>query len=349
MEIEYSCPYCGKVLDESNVISGICPFCHKLFDKPTAKNLLPQSINVNKMTDKVANKVPEWHSYYPSLEDATEEQRRFFIYWAKETRRGNALDLQGNVSYVFAYLYLLIWVFTKTQNIENLITEFRRVESFYGTLPVGKKSKVADYLKAWEKDAYLLVKDYDGYWQCIRNSESHKLSIEEIINFRAKCTNSSFVSSDIFKLLGGVIRLPKFAKENMHQVSQYLDDFLDDFHRRHNKNFVEYFYAQLNSDNLTEDDFSKLKESFPNEKQFVKLKNLHQQYSKSSLIFNNYLFRGVPPPSTITKTVMPMVGFDILTTTKFKEMPFVQMKSIPYIISEAIKNELKRKIKECKK
>jgi len=301
------------------------------------------------MPDRILDVIPAWNQYYPSLEDATEEQRKFFIYWAKEMRRGNALDLQGNVSYIFAYLYVVIWMFTKSQNIESFITEFNRVESFYDTLPVGKKGKIVDYLKTWEKDAYLLVKDYDSYWQCIRNIENHKLSIEEIINFRAKCTDSSLTSSDIFKLLGGINRLPKFAREHIEQVSQFLNDFLGNFHSGHSKNFVEYFYSQFNFDNLTKNDFSKLREFLPDEKRFTELEDLYQQqHSKGMFTFSKYLFPGVLPLSTVTKKLIPMVGFDILITAKFKEMPSIQVRSVPHIISEAIKSELKRKIKECK-
>ena len=60
--------------------------------------------------------VPEWNGYYPNL-NFTIEQKEFYNKWLIEFNQGNYIDIEGNLSYIFSYMYDIINQFIKNKDI----------------------------------------------------------------------------------------------------------------------------------------------------------------------------------------------------------------------------------------
>jgi len=148
------------------------------------------------LESKTFNKVPEWNTYYPDLSEATPEQNEFYNYWLKNFEKDKFMDVEGNLSYIFVYLYSVIKRFIKDKDIDRLLRSFEKVSRGYG----GKEEKIRGYLIPWTSDAYLYLNDCDKAWEV---RKGRNLQVTDVINLRAKCRDTSIDVEDLIRLPGG--------------------------------------------------------------------------------------------------------------------------------------------------
>lgn len=285
----------------------------------TEQKVMPKVLKMFK--DK---KVPKWNIYYPELGQATLEQKEFYEHWLTQLRVGNVIDINGNLSYVFVYLYALINSFLKDENIKRFISDSDRLQGGYA-----QYEKIKEYLAYWKSDAYLYVRDYDKAWQA-QKGQRH-LGLTDIINFRAKCKDTSIDGQDLMCMLASDNGLTSFGNRHQEQIGQLAGIFLKDFHKKEGINFIEYFCKQFKYSNLSESDFKKLKELYPSEKEFYFWKKIYEEGEKQRRVFTySYSFFS---GALINRSL-----------SSIKEM---KCDAIPSIITVALTNEGKRILREC--
>ena len=264
-------------------------------------------------------KIPEWNDYYPSLCSANKEQKEFYRKLEKALENNSKIDIGNNLSYVFVYLYEIIKIFIKKRDINSLIDKFEIIKNFYGN-----NEAISSAICNWLKDAYLSNEDYENAWETLKHCKF--ASIEDIIYIRGNCKDTFIESDLLIKILGSEIGLTTFGKENIKEVRQLVDIFLNDFYFQKKLNYAEYFLNSFDYGNLNENDYEDLKNYYPNEADFllwkndyVKTQKSHHPYPKK---YHHYLFSGAPI-----------------------ETPFFERTAIPYIVSVALTNEFKRIIR----
>jgi hypothetical protein len=94
--------------------------------------------------------VPPFKMYFPSREGMTVEQGRFFDWWVAEWNAGRAIAVNGNISYLYCYLYSVL-----AKQTSEIIEELSRFRLAYQTEP-----SVSDYCSCWISDAYVILGDY---------------------------------------------------------------------------------------------------------------------------------------------------------------------------------------------
>ena len=67
----------------------------------------------------------------------------------------------------------------------------------------------------------------------------------------------------------GKTGLTKYGKENIDEVTELVTIFVKDFYKENKKNFLQYFMNNFNIQNLSQEDFRKLKTYYPNDKNFL--------------------------------------------------------------------------------
>jgi CheY-like chemotaxis protein len=297
--------------------------------------------DTNKMDIQVQN-IPTWKQFIPSLSDATPEQAKFYYYWLEQFEKENFIDIQDNDSYLFVYLYDVIGKFIKTKDIDYLLTCFGKMQKGYV-----HREEIMVHLSSWTKDAYLYVEDYDRWWEYVK---AGSFRIEDIINIKSKCSDTSIDGQNILKL-AGTKSLTKFGRENAEQISQLATIFLNDFHKKNGKNIIEYFCAQFNYLNLTEEDFSKLKEFYSNEKDFILWKKIYEEdYKKmESGTYYHYLFSGIPSLKKEFSSADEFLDYceKVKACGHLLDKPGISLDCIPYIITDALEGELKRILREA--
>ncbi len=270
---------------------------------------------------KAIGPIPQWNTYYPSLDDATPEQRRFYAYWLRETERGRRVDIEGNLSYAFVYLYSTIETFIQYGDLGRLLARFDRIRD-----ACSDYDKVTQTIRYWTGDAYLFLGYYDQAWDYLKASY---IRVCDVINLRSKCMDTAIDGHTLIRLAreSGSL-LTKFGKEHRLQVAELASLFLQDFHRENGQNFIEFFCRQFNFRSLTELDFKTLRRFFSNDNEFFTWRtNYEEQKTKSKGTYEHYLFSGVP-------LMLPA------------QRVYIQFESVPYIIEVAALNEARRIIRE---
>lgn len=270
-------------------------------------------------------KVPEWNTYYPSWEAANSEQKAFYEKLVSELNKGNFLDIEGNLSYLFVFLYSAIEHYIESKDLDLILYHFQLIEEGYG-----EYEKISNYLVTWRSDAYLYAGDRQNAFNVIKE---HGFNLEDGINFSDIITagKADFIDGKDFIMMFGKTGLTKYGKENIDEVTELVTIFVKDFYKENKKNFLQYFMNNFNIQNLSQEDFRKLKTYYPNDKKFFELKKRYEIEKESSGIkkyWDSGYFIGVP-------INLPYNHFK-------KQFPY-----LPDIIKEAMKNEGKRIIREA--
>ena len=90
--------------------------------------------------------VPRFERYYPSLGDLNTKQRRFYDGFERRIADGEFVDVEGNIGYVFIYLYGLLerWA---ASDLSALSDDLIHVGELYGD-----ERTIADYCAWWAYD-----------------------------------------------------------------------------------------------------------------------------------------------------------------------------------------------------
>ena len=94
--------------------------------------------------------VPPFRMYYPSRESMTAEQGRFFDWWVTEWKVGRAVPVNGNLSYLYCYLYSVL-----SKDASEIVEELTRFRVAFRAEP-----NMSEACSSWISDAYVVLGDY---------------------------------------------------------------------------------------------------------------------------------------------------------------------------------------------
>lgn len=133
-------------------------------------------------------KIPVFQQYYATEQDMDSAQLLFYKEVKKKLSKGTYIDVDGNISYVFAYITELLTNWEK-KGFENL-SEFLL---FLSELFFHEKV-LSDYCKYWAYDCLLGLEKYEEYLEKTEPSEAYgasthtsnlRLNIQRHINIEA--------------------------------------------------------------------------------------------------------------------------------------------------------------------
>ena len=101
--------------------------------------------------------VPELNMYYPSEDAMDKKQVAFYKAVEASLQKGEYIDVEGNIGYVFTYLYKLLSKWNKSR-YESL-SEFL----IYASEIYKHEKKLSDYCLFWAYDCLLGLKKYENY------------------------------------------------------------------------------------------------------------------------------------------------------------------------------------------
>ena len=201
--------------------------------------------------------VPIWNNHAPSLLQSSREQKEFYHTWVVELENNQKIDLEGNVAYLFLYLFDCITDFLKSYDINELHFRFGLIEHHYSDY-----ESVLIRLNQWKADSYLLFDDFENAWQAQKGG---RIRIEDIVFIRGKCKSKTIDGYDVFNILKSDKGLTRIGKGNIYEVVNYTNKLLNEFYESKGENIVENFVNKFNLSELLEDDFNLLKRIIANE------------------------------------------------------------------------------------
>lgn len=114
------------------------------------------SVSINSML------VPEFCGYYQSTDDMDRHQLAFYKQLEHRLNNGEYLDVHGNITYIFVYLYKLISLWDDI-GLNNLRQHLIHISELYKL-----EEKISLYCLSWANDCFLGLKKYEEYLECTK-------------------------------------------------------------------------------------------------------------------------------------------------------------------------------------
>ncbi|MGB6229119.1 MAG: hypothetical protein WBF53_03205 [Litorimonas sp.] len=174
-----------------------------------------------------SGEVPPFETYYPSEDMMDRKQRAFYKKLESALRRGDYLDVKGNISYLFVFAYKILskW---KSDGLHQTSDFLINLSEQYS-----HEKKFSGYCLHWAYDCLLGTGDYENYLEKtepkqVFGTSTHfsnlRLNIQSHLEYEAN-------PIDVLLMMGG--RRTKFIKENQ---SLYKDKIIEVFDQFSSKN-----------------------------------------------------------------------------------------------------------------
>jgi len=187
--------------------------------------------------------VPEFSGYFPSEENMNAKQKAFYKKAEKSLNSGEFINIDGNIGYVFVYLYNLLskW---NSKGFESLSEFLIYISELYKN-----EEKLSSYCLFWAHDCLLGLGKYDDYLDktepkiltgTCTHASNLRINIQRKIGLPANPV-------DILLMVGG--RKTKFITNNQ---ALYKENIIDCFNRYGDKNegWFAIFDSWLPDENL---------------------------------------------------------------------------------------------------
>jgi len=116
--------------------------------------------------------VPSFTGYCPSKDRMDVNQLAFYKKVSSVLSKGKYIDVQGNIGYVFLYLYDLLSNWQK-DGFENLSDYFNNISELYK-----KEQKLSDYCRYWANNCLLGLKKYEEFLEKTEPTEPYGQSTD---------------------------------------------------------------------------------------------------------------------------------------------------------------------------
>ena len=158
-------------------------------------------------------RVPPFEQYFPSKENMEPEQLRFYNRWTQQWRKGKALDVEGNISYLFCFVYQVLALppGKATQHLLRLIEEYSTEERFQ------------EYCKRWLSDCFVLLADYRkalDVYPLPPVSNRGASCTDDVLSLKLK-VGERIAGRDVLSLNGP--QVTNWGKEHLSDIVTYLD------------------------------------------------------------------------------------------------------------------------------
>ena len=200
--------------------------------------------------------VPKFNKYFPSEDDMDQHQLSFYKLVESNLNKGNYIDVDGNISYVFVFLYELLSRWNE-DGLDNLSEFLIYLSEIYK-----HEEKLSEYCLIWAGDCLLGLEKYEEYLDItepkeVVGSRTHRSNLR--LNIQKKL---GLPANPIDILLMYEGRKTQFIIDNQ---AMYRDSIIDTFNA----------YAQENMEWFTE---KKTKRIYP-----------HSLFQGTSLLDQPYL------------------------------------------------------------
>ncbi len=167
--------------------------------------------------------VPQFKQYFPSLESMDEEQLLFYNEVERKLSNGTYIDVEGNISYVFVFIYKLLGDWNKF-GFNDLSDYLIYLSELYKHEPV-----LSDYCKIWAYDCLLGLERYEEYLEKTEPNEIFGTSTHRS-NLRLNVQNKiGFPANPIDILLMSGGRQSKFIKSNQALYKDKIREVFEEY------------------------------------------------------------------------------------------------------------------------
>ncbi|WP_441000271.1 hypothetical protein [Fodinibius sp. SL11] len=283
--------------------------------------------------------VPKFNQYYPTLEGASQDQRRYFNWFIKELEKGKTPDIQGNLSYVFLVLYITINRFIKDRNYDQLSDNFEALKPY-----IYEYDTIEKYAHQWHRDAALLAGNWQEVWE---HGRKCKLNTTIVSHCISKEPSIKIVANDLYSFLDNNPGLTNYGSDNINSVNKIADDILNEHRQVERVNFLSSLRNKYDWQSLSEDQVLEIADECEYLYSIRKFKNALTKVGNHST--KTYtLFQSVPMDMvhSTEKSNFDGLSFEIETSVR-ADKPQVELKTVNPVLDLVILAKSKSILREA--
>ncbi|MFD1863481.1 hypothetical protein [Planococcus chinensis] len=204
----------------------------------------------------------------------------------KKLLQGEFVDVKDNIGYLCMYANKRSIDFLDHLEVTRLIEELKPVTSY----SAGDEFFYPHaYAQNYIEDAYLIIQDYDTYWKLTYGKSLKKneykilkvLSFSTILNYYLPCSDFKLTGHHLAAVVGITdAKITKFGKENVKELLELFDSYLEDFIDREGVDPFHYFKRKYIFPDLTESDLLEL-EPYIKPKRYIALRQSYKSIVKN--------------------------------------------------------------------
>lgn len=153
----------GKGSSEEIKLPENLPIISDLSEEKDKKILDPSDFKKEIQETGEFEKVPPFEEYHPSLSMMDKDQKSFFKHWLKKWRQKKPISVEGNISYIFVYVYKVLSL-QKEGRLREVVSELARIRRIYSG-----EEKLCRYLDDWISDTYILMGEFEKALEQLKN------------------------------------------------------------------------------------------------------------------------------------------------------------------------------------
>lgn len=283
--------------------------------------------------------VPKFNQYYPTLEGANQDQRRYFNWFIKELEKGKTPDIQGNLSYVFLVLYITINRFIKDRNYDQLSDNFEALKPY-----IYEYNTIEKYAHQWHRDAAFLAGNWQEVWE---HGRKCKLDTTIVSHCISKEPSIKIVANDLYSFLDNNPGLTNYGSDNINSVNKIADDILNEHRQVERINFLSSFRNKYDWQSLSEDQVLEIADECEYLYSIRKFKNALKKVGNNST--KTYtLFQSIPMDMvhSTEKSNFDGLSFEIETSVR-ADKPQVELKTVNPVLDLVILAKSKSILREA--
>ncbi|KXB00415.1 hypothetical protein AKJ40_01320 [candidate division MSBL1 archaeon SCGC-AAA259M10] len=174
--------------------------------------------------------IPTFEKYYPSLLMMDEYQKSFFKHWLKKWRKGEPIKVEGNISYIFVYIYKVLSL-QKEGRLREVVSELERIRQVYS-----EEEKLCGYLDDWISDTYVLMGEFEKALEHLKNQpipfrEDKYYSLKRHLGLPIE-------GKDILTKYSTNV-LTEYGEANLDKVEEALTQILRDYEKDNEVSLIE--------------------------------------------------------------------------------------------------------------
>jgi hypothetical protein len=193
-----------------------------------------------------SKEVPEFNQYYPTLEAANNDQKKYFNWFIKQLQKGKKPDIEGNLSYVFIFLYKTINRFIQNRDYESFSNNFEAITPY-----AYEYETIEKYFYKWRRDAAILVGNWQEVWE---HGRKCKLDTTIVSYCISKAPSIKITANDLYAFLDNKPGLTNFGSDNINAVNKIADEILNEHRQAKGANFLRSFLKKYDWPSLTENE-----------------------------------------------------------------------------------------------
>jgi hypothetical protein len=167
--------------------------------------------------------VPPFNTYYPTVGDMNRDQKRFYKHFRSAVEKGEFVDVEDQISYVFCYAYEII----DQKNPRKSLHSLTKLAKLYEGDP-----KLPDYIIGWAADCAILLGELDQALQLLPEPKlgatwgltaNTRLSLKRTLKMPP-------APREMVAIVGP--KVTQYGRENLGDVEQYLGAQLEEMQAR---------------------------------------------------------------------------------------------------------------------